>query len=73
MNHRITKKCGMCGEICSVELNQESFEAYQEYCKGIGYIQDIPVADRPTEKQRKVVREFLKMGTCQKCQKLLFG
>jgi hypothetical protein len=62
---KITKRCFCCGKESSLEITEEVNKIYQQYLRGVGYIQDIPLdADK---------REFLKTGMCVPCQEMIFA
>lgn len=61
----ITKRCPMCGNTHTLELNNDIAKQYDRYLAGYGYIQDIQL---PAEK-----REFLMTGFCEKCQDIIFA
>jgi len=67
MTYSITKKCIMCGEESTLEVNEEQFKRVCKYYNKEGLIQDLLYDFTPEE------REFIKSGYCLVCQSLLFG
>lgn len=73
MEYTVLKTCPICGGQNCVDLDEESFCVYRNYVHGAGRIQDVPMRNRPTQKERNTVREFLRIGICFKCQEDVFG